>query len=36
VWGGSVWEPSCIDEVRSCAVSSLEHRMGLSQGENPI
>jgi hypothetical protein len=24
VWGGSVWGPSCVDEIRSCAMSVLE------------
>jgi len=36
VRGGSVWDPSCVDEVRSCALPGLEQRLGLSHGENPV
>ena len=30
VWGGSVSDPSCVDEVRSCAMPGLEQCQGLS------
>ena len=33
---GSVWDPSCIDEVRCCAMSGVERHMGLSTWEDPI
>ena len=36
VWGGSVLDFSCVIEVRRCAMSGLEQRLGLYEGENPI
>jgi len=34
--GGRARYPSCVDEVRSCAMSWLEQRLSLARGEDPI
>ena len=36
VGGGSVWDPSCIDEVLCCAMSGFLQHMGLFPWEDPI
>ena len=33
---GSVWDPSCVDEVRCCAMSSFKQHLGLCLWEDPI
>ena len=33
---GSVWDPSCVDEVRCCAMSGFEQQLGLVMSEDPI
>jgi hypothetical protein len=33
---GSIWDPSCVDEVRCYVMSGIEHQLGLSMWENPI
>ncbi len=32
---GSVWDPSCVDEVRCCAMSGFEQPIGLFVWEDP-
>jgi hypothetical protein len=36
IGGGSVWDPSCMDEIRWCAMSGFGHHLGLSKGKDPI
>jgi hypothetical protein len=36
VWGGRIWDPSCIDEFRRRAVAVTEHLLSLFRGEGPI
>ena len=33
---GSVWDPSCVYEVRCCAMSGFEQQLGLFTWEDPI
>jgi hypothetical protein len=33
---GSVWDPSCVDEVRCCAMSGFEQHLVLCMWEDPI
>ena len=32
----SAWDPSCVDEVRCCAMSGFEYHMVLCMWEDPI
>jgi len=36
LWGGVVRDPSCVDEVRSCARTGLEHTLSLFRWKDPI
>jgi hypothetical protein len=33
---GSLWDPSCVDEVHCCAMPGFEQQLGLSMWEDPI
>ncbi len=32
----SVWDPSCLDEVRCCGMSGFEQPLGLCMWEDPV